>query len=87
MTSVRCRSHGLVNSIVVMNLLTDGRLTGCLLVTHLPVKAELRRRPEPAGRPLVVTSSGPTRRVVLDASIEATGVTAGHTVAEALSRC
>ena len=70
-----------------MNVFADGRLTGCLLATHLPVKAELQRRPELAGRPLVVTAGGPKRPVVLDASAEATGVVAGQTVAEALSRC
>ena len=63
------------------------RLTGCLLATHLPVKAELSRRPELAGRPLLVTDGGTTSPTVLDASAEATGVVAGQTVAEALSRC
>ena len=70
-----------------MNFATDDRLTGCLLVTHLPVKAELKRRPELAGRPLVITAGGSTRPVALDASTEAPGVSAGQTVAEALSRC
>ena len=72
---------------VVMNPLTDDRLTGCLLITHLPVKAELQRRPELAGRPLIVTNGGPKHPVVLDASADAAGVAAGQTVAEALSRC
>ena len=87
MTAGRCRSHGRANSIVVMNFLNDGRLTGCLLVTHLPVKAELQRRPELIGRRLIITSGDNARPAVLDASAEATGVTAGQTVAEALSRC
>ena len=69
-----------------MSFSTDCRLTGCLLVTHLPVKAELQRRPELAGRPLVITNAGPARPQVLDASSEATGVAAGESVAEALSR-
>ena len=86
MTAGRCRLHGRANSIVVMNFLNDGRLTGCLLVTHLPVKAKLQRRPELAGRPLVITNAGPARPQVLDASSEATGVAAGESVAEALSR-
>ena len=71
----------------VMNFPTDGRLTGCLLVTHLPVKAELQRRPELAGRPLIVTGGDAARPQALDASAEATGVSPGQTVAEALSRC
>ena len=87
MTGGRCRSHGRANSIVIVNFLNDGRLTGCVLVTHLPVKAELQRRPELIGRPLIVTSGDTARPAVLDASAEATGVTAGQTVAEALSRC
>ena len=70
-----------------MALLNACKLTGCLLATHLPVKAELQRRPELADQPLIVTSGGPTRPVVLDATAEATGVIAGQTVAEALSRC
>ena len=70
-----------------MGFLTDGRITGCLLATHLPVKAELQRRPELAGCPLVITSGGATRPVALDASAEATGVAAGQTVAQALSHC
>ena len=70
-----------------MNTLTDGRLTGCLLVTHLPVKAELQRHPELAGRPLIVTNGAAARPQVLDASAEATGVSAGQIVAEGLSHC
>ena len=70
-----------------MNFLTDGRLTGCLLVTHLPVKAELQRRPELVGQPLIITNNDSARPVALDVSVEAAGVKAGQTVAEALSRC
>ena len=70
-----------------MSFFTDGRLTGCLLVTYLPVKAELRRRPEMGGRPLIITTAGPVRPQVLDAFPNATGVFAGQSVAEALSRC
>ena len=66
---------------------TNARLTGCLLVTHLPVKAELIRQPELTGRPLIVTASDRGRQVALDASAEAAGVSAGQTVAAALSQC
>ncbi len=70
-----------------MNALIDGSLTGCLLVTHLPVKAELQRHPELVGRPLIVANGDATHPRALDASAEATGVATGQTVAEALSRC
>lgn len=60
---------------------------GCLLVTHFPVRAELRRRPELAGQPLLVTDRKPTRPLVVDASPEASGVRVGQTVAVGLSRC
>ena len=66
----------------------DSRI-GCLLITHLPVKAELARRPELAGRPVMVAGGDARRRVVVDAApeAEATGVRAGQPLAEALSRC
>ena len=70
-----------------MQNLSETPLTGCLLVTHLPVKVELRRHPELSGRPLVVTTGGPGRPLVLDASREAVGVWAGQSVSQALSRC
>ena len=62
---------------------------GCLLVTHLPVKAELARRPELAGRPVMAAGGDARRRVVIDTSPEAqaAGVRAGQPVTEALSRC
>ena len=54
-------------------------LIGCLLVTHLPVKAELASRPELAGRPVIVAGGDARRRVVTDAAPEglAAGVRAG----------
>ena len=70
-----------------MRICTDVRMTGCLLVTHLPVKAELLRQPRLAGRPLIITTSSRGRQVVLDASGEADGVQEGQTVSEALSQC
>ncbi len=63
------------------------RVIGCLLVTHLPVKAVLLRQPELAGQPVIIASSEPNRRVVVDAAAEARGVRAGQTLSEALSRC
>ena len=60
---------------------------GCLLVTHFPVKAELARRPDLAGRAVIVATGDSGRRLVVDASPEARGVRAGQTLTEALSRC
>lgn len=66
---------------------TDVRMIGCLLITHLPVKAELFRQPHLTGLPLIVTASVRGRQVVMDASGEAAGVHEGQTVSEALSQC
>ena len=62
---------------------------GCLLATHLPVKAELRRRPDLAGHPLLVVSGQVGPAAVLDASPEAlsAGVRVGSRLAEALATC
>ena len=87
MTAARCALNKRLATIVAMLNLRDATSTGCLLVTHLPVKAELLRRQELAGQPLVVTTGTPGRQTVLDASVKAVGVRAGQTVAEALSRC
>ena len=87
MTGARCAPNARLSSIVGMMNLRDSRPTGCLLVTHLPAKAELLRRPELAGKPLVIVASDRNRQIVLDASSQATGVVAGQTVAEALSHC
>lgn len=58
----------------------------CVLVTHLPLKAELRRRPELLGKPVVITESYGSKQVVLDSSSEARGVVAGMSFQEAVSR-
>ena len=62
---------------------------GCLSITHLSVKAELARRPELAGRPVIVAGGDMRRRVVTDAAPEAlaAGVSAGQSLTEALSHC
>lgn len=61
--------------------------TGCLLIARFPVQAELRRRPELAGRPLAVTAAGSRSARVLAASLAATGVRSDQPVSEAFSRC
>lgn len=70
-----------------MTTCTDVRVIGCLLVTHLPVKAELLRHPQLNGLPLIITISSRGRQMVLDASREAVGVLEGQTVSQALSQC
>ena len=59
----------------------------CLLITHLAMKAELRRRPQLRGQPVIVTQTHGSQQVVLDSSPEARGVTDGMPLQEALSRC
>ena len=59
----------------------------CVLIDHLPVKAEVQRQPSLRGRPLVVAKSSGSQCVVLDASPEAAGVAAGMPLSEALSAC
>ena len=63
------------------------RLIACLLVTHLPVKAELKRCPELRGKPVVITESYGSKTLVLDSSPEARGVATGMSLQEATSRC
>ncbi len=59
----------------------------CVLVTHLPVKAEVRRYPYLRGKPVVITESFGSRDLVLDSSPEARGVGSGMPLQEALSCC
>lgn len=61
--------------------------TACVLITHLPMKAELRRRIALRGRPVIIAESRGFRQVVLDSSREAAGVAAGMPLQEALSCC
>ena len=58
----------------------------CVLIDHLPVKAELRRRAELCGKPVIIVQSRGASRLVLDCSPDAVEVTAGMPLEEALSR-
>lgn len=60
---------------------------GCLLITHLPAKAELRRRPELQGRPLIICDGGTGRPRVLDRTPQAGEARIGEPLEAALSRC
>ena len=69
MTAIDCgaeRQFGMVYGI--MSAVPFPPAVGCLLVTHFSVKAELRRRLDLAGRPLLLTDGKPARRLVVDAS-------------------
>ena len=59
----------------------------CVLITHLPAKAELMRRAGLRGRPVIIAAETAQGPVALDASAEAAGVMAGMPLQEALSRC
>jgi nucleotidyltransferase/DNA polymerase involved in DNA repair len=63
------------------------KMIACLLVTHLPVKAELIRRPDLRRKPVVITESYGSKQLVLDNSADARGVTAGMSLQEATARC
>jgi len=66
--------------------MTD-RSIACILITHLPVKAEVRRYPQLRGKPVVITESYGSKDMVLDSSPEAQGVGAGMPLAEVMARC
>ena len=66
--------------------MTD-RSIACMLVTHLPVKAEVRRYPQLRGKPVIIIESYGSKDLVLDSSAEAHGVRSGMPLAEAISRC
>ena len=66
--------------------MTD-RSIACMLVTHLPVKAEVRRYPQLRGKPVIITESYGSKDLVLDSSPEVRGVTAGMPLSEAMARC
>ena len=66
--------------------MTD-RLIACMLITHLPVKSEVRRYPQLRGKPVIIAESYGSKDLVLDSSAEAHGVRSGMSLAEAMSRC
>ena len=59
----------------------------CLLVTHLPVKAERQRYRALRGKPVVIVESCGIRELAFDSSPEARGVRAGMTLPEVLAHC
>ena len=59
----------------------------CLLVTHLPVKAERQRHPALRGKPVVIIERYGIRELAFDISPEARGARQGMTLPEVLARC
>lgn len=59
----------------------------CVLITHLPAKSEVRRRPELLDRPVIVAAASSKGATVLDFSSQVRGVTVGMPLQEAVSRC
>ena len=66
--------------------MTD-RSIACMIVTHLPVKAEVRRYPHLRGKPVIITESYGSKDLVLDSSADAHCVNAGMPLSEAMARC
>ena len=58
----------------------------CVLITHLPAKAELKRHVELRNKPVIITVQSSRGPLVLDVSSELKGVVAGMPLQEALSR-
>ena len=59
----------------------------CVLITHLPMKAELGRNSSLRDRPVLIVTQSSGGATVLDASSQARGVSPGMPLQEALSRC
>ena len=59
----------------------------CVLVDHLPLKLELQRDPDLAGRRVLVFQRQGSQRTVLDASPAAAQVTRGMSLQEAQTHC
>ena len=65
----------------------DGMKIACVLITHLPAKAELRRRAGLRDKPVIITTRSSHGLLVLDVSPQVAGVVAGMPLQEAMSRC
>ena len=61
-------------------------MKACVLISHFRAKAELRRHAHLKERRAVIVSRIEKRPLVVDSSAEASGVTAGMTLEEAMSR-
>ena len=59
----------------------------CVLITHLPVKAEVQRNGALIDKPVLITTQSSEGMLVLDVSQKAKGVSPGMPLQVALSRC
>ena len=59
----------------------------CVLITHLPMKAELYRSPNLRGKPAIIITSANNGAKILDSSPQAEGVKNGMPLPEALYNC
>lgn len=59
----------------------------CVLITHLPIKAELIRHPEFLEMPVIVTQELGAKRLVLDYSRQVRRISVGMPLQEAMSLC
>ena len=59
----------------------------CVLITHLPAKAELRRHPELRKKPVIIVTGSGRGASVMDMAPGVRGVAVGMPLQEAISRC
>ena len=57
----------------------------CVLITHLMVKAELKRRPDLKDLPIIIVDRSRTRPLVIDSSPQVPAVVSGRTLEQALA--
>ena len=68
-----------------MSVARDKMKVACALITHLRVKAELKRQPHLEDLPTIIVDRSQTRPLVIDSSPKAPAVAIGTTLEQALS--
>ncbi len=68
-----------------MSVARDKMKVACALITHLRVKAELKRQPHLEDLPTIIVDRSQTRPLVIDSSPKAPAVAVGTTLEQALS--
>ena len=66
---------------------TPALKVACVLITHLPIRAELRRTARLRDKPVLITARSSEGPRVLDVTPDVEGVSPGMPLQEALSRC
>ena len=59
----------------------------CMLITHFPMKAELSRNSALDNKPVIIVEQSGRRQLVMDYSVNTSGVSIGMPIQEALSMC